>query len=80
MMRVLLFDRAVDMTRPLTFVLDLRPGLGLFSVEYPGDRRIVDDEEQIGSSLPLAGGSARWAALLALLLFVTVAFLVKRTR
>ena len=52
----------------------------LFSVEYPGERRIVDDEEQIGSSLPLAGGSARWAALLALLLFVTVAFLVKRTR
>ena len=38
MTRVLLVDSAVDMARPFTFVLDLRPGLGVFQAEYPGRR------------------------------------------
>ena len=85
--RVLLVDRVVDMTRPFTYVLDLRPGLGLFSVEYPGERRVAvqtggagAEEEETVLSRPFAGTSARVAALLALLLLVTAAFATKRAR
>lgn len=55
--RVLLVDRAVDMEKPFDFVLDLRPGLGLFSAEYPGE-----------SAAPPAMSSGRTMALIAMLL------------
>ena len=87
MVRVLLVDRVVDMTRPFTYVLDLRPGLGIFSAEYPGERRVAvqtegagADEEETVRSRPFAGTSARVAALLALLFLVTAAFATKRAR
>ncbi len=87
MVRVLLVDRVVDMTRPFTYVLDLRPGLGLFSVEYPGERRVLAQTEGAGAeeeetvlSRPFTGTSARVAALLALLFLVTAAFATKRAR
>ena len=86
MARVVLFDRVVDMTRPFTFVLDLRPGLGLFSVEYPGERRVAVQTEGAGAeeetvlSWPLAGTPARVAALLALLFSMTAAWVTKRAR
>ena len=101
MVRVLLVDRTVDMTRPFTFVLDLRPGLGLFSADYPGERRVtvqtegVDAEgldaegadaevagapEETVLSRPLPGTVARLAALLALFLLVTAAFVAKQAR
>ena len=38
MFRVVLVDRSVDMKRPFTFALDLRPGLDLFTADYPGER------------------------------------------
>jgi ferredoxin len=41
MTRVLLVDSVVDMERPFTFVLDLRPGLGVYRAEYPGRRAAV---------------------------------------
>ena len=94
--RVLLVDRAVDMTRPFTFVLDLRPGLGLFSADYPGERRVTVQAEGVDAagadaevasapeetvlSRPLPGTFARLAALLALFLLVTAAFVAKRAR
>ena len=78
MVRVLLVDRVVDMTRPFTYVLDLRPGLGLFSAEYPGERRVAVQTE--GASRPLVGTWAGVAALLALLLFVAAALVTKRVR
>jgi NosR/NirI family transcriptional regulator, nitrous oxide reductase regulator len=37
-LRVLLLDRAVDLARPFTYTLDLRPGLGVYTAEYPGPR------------------------------------------
>ena len=94
--RVLLVDRAVDMTRPFTFVLDLRPGLGLFSADYPGERRVTVQAEGVDAagadaevasapeetvlSRPLPGTFARLAALLALFLLVTAAFVARRAR
>ena len=78
MVRVLLVDRVVDMTRPFTYVLDLRPGLGLFSAEYPGERRVAVQTE--GASRPLVGTWARVAALLALLFLVAAALVAKRAR
>jgi Na+-translocating ferredoxin:NAD+ oxidoreductase RnfG subunit len=42
MTRVLLVDPVVDMERPFTFVLDLRPGLGVFRAEYPGRRAVAE--------------------------------------
>ena len=87
MLRVLLVDRVVDMTRAFTYVLDLRPGLGLFSVEYPGERRVTVETEGAGAeeeetvpSRPFAAMSARVVALLALFLLVTAAFATKRAR
>jgi Na+-translocating ferredoxin:NAD+ oxidoreductase RnfG subunit len=92
MLRVLLFDRVVDMTRPFTYVLDLRPGLGLFSVEYSGERRVTVETEGAGAegagteeeetvlSRPFAGMSARVVALLAVLLLMAAAFATKRAR
>ena len=96
MVRVLLVDRAVDMTRPFTFVLDLRPGLGLFSADYPGERRVTAQAEGVDAagadaevasapeetvlSRPLPGTFARLAALLALFLLVTAAFVARRAR
>jgi hypothetical protein len=91
MVRVLLVDRAVDMTRPFTFVLDLRPGLGLFSADYPGERRVTVENEgadaEVASapeetvlSRPLPETFARLAALLALFLLVTAAFVARRAR
>ncbi len=77
MLRVLLFDRAVDMTRPLTFVLDLRPGSGVFTVPYPGGQRIVD-EQPIASSRSLPGWWAVTVAVLALLLFARVVLVTRR--
>jgi hypothetical protein len=83
MARVLLFDRAVDMTRPLTFVLDLRPGLGVFSAEYPGERQVVDSE-RAGSARPPSRWSARptvLALFIALAVVVVAAvFLSRRSR
>jgi ferredoxin len=38
MTRIVLVDRAVDMSRPFTFLLDLRPALEVFRAEYPGAR------------------------------------------
>jgi len=71
MMRVLLFDDAVDMTRPLSFVLDLRPGLPVFTVAYPGE---------IATSQSLV----RWWAVvmggLALLLLGRSVFVAERGR
>ena len=85
--RILLVDRAVDMTQPFTFVLDLRPGLGLFSTEYPGEREVAaqteraavelsalslaDDEEETVLSRTLAGTS--WARVAALLALLSLA-------
>ncbi len=85
MARVLLVDRVVDMTRPFTYVLDLRPGLGLFSVDYPGERRVAVQTEGAGDregtvlSRPLAGTPARMAVLLALLLALFL-LVIKRAR
>ena len=78
MVRVLLVDQVVDMTRPFTYVLDLRPGLGLFSAEYPGERRVVVQTE--GASRPPVGTWARIAALLALIFLVAAALVTKRAR
>ena len=96
MVRVLLVDRAVDMTRPFTFVLDLGPGLGLFSADYPGERQVTVQAEGVDAagadaevasapeetvlSRPLPGTFARLAALLALFLLVTAAFVARRAR
>ena len=96
MVRVLLVDRDVDMTRPFTFVLDLRPGLGLFSADYPGERQVTVQAEGVDAagadaevasapeetvlSWPLPGTFARLAALLALFLLVTAAFVARRAR
>ena len=79
MVRVLLFDRAVDMTRPLTFVLDLRPGLGVFSARYPGEQRIIDGE-QAASSLSLANWWAVAGWVLALLVLARIVFVARRVR
>jgi len=83
MMRVLLFDRAVDMTRPLTFVLDLRPGLDVFSADYPGRThdavRAGGSQEKAGSG-PMSGTAARTAAVLALLILGAAALMRKRIR
>jgi Pyruvate/2-oxoacid:ferredoxin oxidoreductase delta subunit len=35
-LRVLLLDGSVELAQPFTFVLDLRPGLGVYTAEYPG--------------------------------------------
>ena len=70
MLRVLVFERDVDMTRPFSFVLDLRPGLGRFSATYPGEIR------RPGSS-PSASG--RLAVLVCLLILVTTALLKRRS-
>ncbi len=78
MVRVLLIDRVVDMTRPFTYVLDLRPGLGLFSAEYPGERRVAVQAE--GTSRPPVATWARIAALLALVFLVAAALVAKRAR
>ena len=96
MVRVLLVDRDVDMTRPFTFVLDLRPGLGLFSADYPGERQVTVQAEGVDAagadaevasapeetvlSRPLPGTFARLAALLALFLLVTATFVARRAR
>jgi hypothetical protein len=69
----------VDMTRPFTFVLDLRPGLGLFSVRYPGERRIVDGE-RIASSLTPANWWTVAGWVLALLVLARIVFVVRHTR
>lgn len=79
MLRVLLLDPAVDMTRPFTFVLDLRPGFGLFSVDYPGERRLAVDDQETLLSRRLTGTWTRLAVLLALLL-ATVTFRLRRQR
>ena len=57
MLRVLLVDRVVDMTRAFTYILDLRPGLGLFSVEYPGERRVTVETEGAGAESAGAEGT-----------------------
>ena len=41
MTRIVLLDRTLDMTRPFTFLLDLRPALDVFRAEYPGRRASV---------------------------------------
>ena len=38
---LMLVDTVVDMDDPFTIVVDLRPGLGLFTAEYPGRRVTV---------------------------------------
>lgn len=56
--RVLLVDPAVDMTQPLTFVLDLRPGFGVFSAEYPGERATAGQSgagPTVGATAPPGG-------------------------
>jgi hypothetical protein len=80
MLRVLLFDPVVDMTQPFTFVLDLRPGLGLYSADYPGARRLAADELETVPSRQLGGTLARVVALLALLLLAAVTFRLRRRR
>ena len=80
MLRVLLLDPAVDMTQPFTFVLDLRPGLGLYSADYPGARQLAADERGTGLSWQLGGTLARVVALLALLSLAAVTFRLRRRR
>jgi NAD-dependent dihydropyrimidine dehydrogenase PreA subunit len=68
MTRIVLVDRAVDMSRPFTFLLDLRPGLGIFQTEYPGRRAAAEvsvvapsgaptGEASVGAGAPAAGGA-----------------------
>jgi ferredoxin len=38
---IMMVDTVVDMDQPFTIVADLRPGLGLFTTEYPGRRAVV---------------------------------------
>ena len=80
MLRVLLLDPAVDMTQPFTYVLDLRPGFGLFSADYPGVRPLaedpsilsLDDEVQETVVARDGGRSARVVLLLFALIVGTV--------
>lgn len=76
MLRVLLFERVVDMTRPFTFVLDLRPGRGVFSAEYSGERPVVARREGTGDDVR----SARMTLFLALLILLTAAYVKDRRR
>lgn len=78
MMRILLFDRVVDMTKPFAFVLDLRPALGVFSADYPGEQPAVE-EDQFASPWAGPGAIARLAILFALALLIS-AGLVRRLR
>jgi NAD-dependent dihydropyrimidine dehydrogenase PreA subunit len=54
--RVLLVDSAVDVSRPFTFVLDLRPGLDVFETAYPGARMVAN--AAVGSEAAVGGGAA----------------------
>lgn len=83
MARVLLFDLAADVTRSLTFVLDLRPGLGVFTAEYPGELPVAVSG-RAGEASPFG----RWSALLTVfglgvalaLVCAGAVFLAKRSR
>ncbi len=81
--RVLLFDRAVDMTQPLTYLLDLRPGLGLFSAEYPGapsGPSLTAHEEKAVPSRRLLSPSRLDLALLLVFICLVTAIVTRRAR
>ncbi len=67
--RALLYDGSLDMTRPLTFVLDLRPGLGVFTGEYPGQPEPIGLATSVVSdgASPGPGGEAEESVLSRLL-------------
>jgi NosR/NirI family nitrous oxide reductase transcriptional regulator len=92
MVRVLLLDPAVDMTRPFSFILDLRPGFGLFSADYPGVRPPVvnpsrvdpEDDAQKGDAAqrrvasPRSGRSGRAVVLFALIFGIAMFWFGRR--
>jgi len=87
MLRALLLDPAVDMTQPFTFILDLRPRLGLFSADYPGERRLAVDEQEDEQETVLSRrftGTSRGVgpilALLSIVFIVTVTVRLRRQR
>ncbi len=83
--RVLLFDRSVDMARPFTFDLDLLPALSHFSAEYAGERQVdpspgeTEEEAPIPRS-PIGPAWTRVAAVLVLLSLAAVALSGRRVR
>jgi NosR/NirI family transcriptional regulator, nitrous oxide reductase regulator len=79
MLRLLRFNGGVDMTRSLSFVLDLRPALGVFSARYPGEGR-SDGEDPEAAPGSLGRGGWRGLVLLAFIAILFVGVSGKRTR
>jgi NosR/NirI family nitrous oxide reductase transcriptional regulator len=80
MSRVLLFDQAVDMASPFTFELDLRPGLGLFTADYPGELPAAEEPQQVTPSLLIPGWLGALATIMGVLALVTIAYVSSRSR
>ena len=79
MLRLLLFSGGVDMTKPLSFVLDLRPGLGVFSTQYPGEGRAGGEDREVAPET-VGRGAGRGLVFLALLAILFVGVSAKRRR
>ena len=79
--RILLVDRTVDMSQPFTFFLDLRPGLGVFSAEYPGAPAapsLPAEQETTLVQAPQTPSRWRLALLLALCVLGATALVARR--
>ena len=51
-MGILMVERALDVTQPFTILFDLRPGMGLYTTEYPAPATVVVAEAPATATAP----------------------------